>query len=107
MEELIEQHVLSEHEVLMSPHRNIITRALGMSDTVESDTNWFEIEDGDLFLLCSDGLTDMVSSEAIRRVLMGTDEQESQVEELVRLANERGGMDNITVILARTTVSAA
>ncbi|MDP7034142.1 MAG: Stp1/IreP family PP2C-type Ser/Thr phosphatase [Planctomycetota bacterium] len=105
MEELLQQHVLSEQDVLMSPHRNIITRALGMNDSVESDTCWLKLEDGDLFLLCSDGLSDMVSAQAIQHVLMDSEDLESQSEKLVCLANERGGIDNITVVLARTTVS--
>ena len=105
MEELLQQQILSEQEVLMSPHRNIITRALGMNDSVEPDTFWLKLEEGDLFLMCSDGLSDMVSAQAISHVLMDSENLESQSERLVCLANERGGIDNITVVLARTTVS--
>jgi protein phosphatase len=80
--------------------RNIITRSLGFQEEVEIDTQVLRAEPGDMYLLCSDGLTNLVSEEEIRDMLIATSFQEA-LRDLVTLANERGGDDNITAVLAR------
>jgi protein phosphatase len=80
--------------------RNIITRSLGFQEEVEIDTQVLKAEPGDMFLLCSDGLTNLVSEEEIRDMLVAKSFQET-LRDLVALANERGGDDNITAVLAR------
>lgn len=80
--------------------RNIITRSLGFQEEVEIDTQVLKAEPGDMYLLCSDGLTNLVSEEEIRDMLIATSFQEA-LRDLVALANERGGDDNITAVLAR------
>jgi serine/threonine protein phosphatase PrpC len=80
--------------------RNIITRSLGFQEEVEIDTQVLRTEPGDMYLLCSDGLTNLVSEEEIRDMLIATSFQEA-LRDLVTLANERGGDDNITAVLAR------
>jgi len=80
--------------------RNIITRSLGFQEEVEIDTQVLKAEPGDMYLLCSDGLTNLVSEEEIRDMLVAKSFQET-LRDLVALANERGGDDNITAVLAR------
>jgi len=80
--------------------RNIITRSLGFQEEVEIDTQVLKAEPGDMFLLCSDGLTNLVTEEEIRDMLIAKSFQET-LRDLVSLANERGGDDNITAVLAR------
>ncbi|MBD0280716.1 MAG: Stp1/IreP family PP2C-type Ser/Thr phosphatase [Thermoleophilaceae bacterium] len=83
------------------PQRSIITRALGPEPDVEVDTYTVAGRDGDVFLLCSDGLTSMVSDEEVASILRSVDSLEDTAEALVRAANQGGGRDNITVVLFR------
>ena len=89
---------MSEDEQRKFPHKNVITRALGMRDTVQVDVSTEDIRDGDLFLLCSDGLTGMVDEKRIREMLKGATDLEGAVTSLVEAANHAGGTDNITVL---------
>ena len=79
--------------------KNIITRALGIGKTVEADFFEVELEPGDYILLCSDGLTNMVSDERIRAVVAGSGTLKEKARRLICEANEGGGMDNIAVVL--------
>jgi PPM family protein phosphatase len=83
------------------PQRSIITRALGPEPDVEVDTYTVAARDGDLFLLCSDGLTSMISDEEIGSILRSADSLDAAADALVRAANQSGGKDNITVVLFR------
>ncbi len=98
---LIDQGFLSEDEGRAEKYRNVLTRAVGLQDNIEVSTYNFPMEDGDIILTCSDGLTNMVSDETISAVLQAPGSLKEKVEELVRLANEAGGLDNISVILVR------
>jgi len=80
------------------PHKNVITRALGLSDNVEVDTQTHEVRVGDLYLLCSDGLSGHLSDEDILEMMSGNEPLARAVEELVDRANDLGGTDNITVV---------
>ncbi len=80
--------------------KNIITRAAGMTERVEADFFEVELEEGDTILLCSDGLTNMVDNDAIAKIVSGGGSLEEKGRRLVDTANENGGRDNITVILA-------
>lgn len=83
-------------------NKNIITRALGMAATVNSDLEDFPVKREDLYLLCSDGLTDLVEDDQIEEILAEhIDDLATAVDKLVATANEHGGTDNITVVLAR------
>jgi protein phosphatase len=93
---------LTPKELARLPH-NIITRALGMTPNVEVDLHSFPVERGDVYLLCSDGLTGMVSDEQILDLVSMTDELGELCELLVALANDAGGTDNITVLVLRFT----
>jgi len=83
------------------PQRSIITRALGPEPDVDVDTYTVAARDGDVFLLCSDGLTSMISDAEVTSILRSADSLEEAAESLVRAANQSGGKDNITVILFR------
>jgi PPM family protein phosphatase len=83
------------------PQRSIITRALGPEPDVEVDTYTVTGRDGDLFLLCSDGLTSMISDEEVASILRSSESLDEAADALVRAANQSGGKDNITVVLFR------
>jgi protein phosphatase len=81
------------------PDKNIITRALGARDYVEADFFTRELQEGDMVLLCSDGLTNMVDDEKIHQILNEGGRLKDRVEKLVETANQNGGKDNISVIV--------
>ena len=83
------------------PQRSIITRALGPEPDVEVDTYTLAGREGDLFLICSDGLTSMISDEEVASILRSASSLDEAAKALVRAANQSGGKDNITVILFR------
>jgi PPM family protein phosphatase len=96
---------LTAEEIDAFPHKNVIVRALGMKDTVQVDIERFEALDGDLFLLCSDGLSGMVNDEALVAAVGDGADLEASCAKLIELANEAGGNDNITCILVRYRTS--
>jgi protein phosphatase len=83
------------------PQRSIITRALGPEPDVEVDTYTLAGRDGDVFLICSDGLTSMISDDEVTSILRSSGSLDEAADALVRAANQSGGKDNITVILFR------
>jgi len=101
VEELVRQGRLTPEEALEHPQRSIITRALGPEPEVAIDSEVLAVEDGDVYLVCSDGLTAMLSEAEIAEVLTGGGGLQEQVDELVDRANRAGGRDNITVLLFR------
>ena len=101
VEELRRQGRLTEEEAEEHPQRSIITRALGPEPDVKVDTMTFPAKDGDVFLLCSDGLTTMVSDAEIREILVGARSMRSAVNKLIDAANGGGGRDNITAVAFR------
>lgn len=80
-------------------YKNVITRALGMEASVEVDLSRVDVEPGDLFLLCSDGLHDMIEDDEIAGILLSNDQLEQRCEALITAANRAGGDDNISVML--------
>jgi PPM family protein phosphatase len=101
VEELLRQGRLTEEEAEEHPQRSIITRALGPEPDVEVDTVTVAAEDGDVYLLCSDGLTSMVGEATIGEILRGAPNITTAAEQLVAAALEAGGRDNVTVVLFR------
>jgi protein phosphatase len=101
VEELRRQGRLTEEQAEEHPQRSIITRALGPEPSVNVDTMTFPARDGDIFLLCSDGLTTMVSDEEIREILVNSKSLRAAVNRLVDAANRGGGRDNITAVAFR------
>ncbi len=96
---LIDQGFLSEEEGRADKYRNVLTQAVGLQDNIQVSTYNFPMAVGDILLVCSDGLTNMVSDETITGVLEAPGSLEDKGEKLVLLANEAGGRDNISVIL--------
>ncbi len=101
VDELVRRGKLTEEEAAEHPQRSIITRALGPEPDVEVDTWTYPVRAGDLLLLCSDGLTSMVSEERVAEILAGADDLETAAQALIDEANRAGGRDNITVVLFR------
>jgi PPM family protein phosphatase len=100
--ELLKSGRLSEEEAHVHPQRSVITRAVGTDPDVDVDGFTIEAEEGDVFLLCSDGLTDMVSDEQILELVhTHRDELDKAVRALVSAANRGGGEDNITAVAFR------
>jgi len=92
---------LTAEEIDAFPHKNVIVRALGMKDSVQVDVERLDPRDGDLFLLCSDGLSGMVSEQALVAAVAVADDLDATCSQLIELANNAGGNDNVTCILAR------
>jgi protein phosphatase len=92
---------LTEEQIKNFPYRNFITRGLGLKDTVEPTVHRLSAKPGDVFLLCSDGLTCEVTEPEIEAVLEQVDSAEKACRALVDLANQRGGSDNVSVVVVR------
>ena len=101
VDELMRQGRLTPEEAVEHPQRSVITRALGPEGAVDVDTRSFQARGGDVYLLCSDGLTTMVPEEDIAAVLNTHARLRDAGEALIRAANDAGGRDNVTVVLLR------
>ncbi len=100
VQEMVDNGYLSEDEAMISTSRNLITRALGISPEVEVDVATEELDVEDIYLLCSDGLTDMVSDVDIQTIINEcASDMDHCLKQLVSQANEAGGSDNISIIL--------
>ena len=102
---LVAQHLeageLTEEEARASRYRNIITRAIGIAEAVEPDVETLQLLPGDTLLLCTDGLTNMLTDSEIARILARGDDPATTCDHLVSSANAAGGADNITVVVTR------
>src|SRR5437867_5979839 len=101
MQRLVEAGELTEEEAAQSERRNIILQALGPDAKVKVDLTHQELRRGDVLVLCSDGLSGQVKKEEIAEIAGNAPDLQAACERLIALANERGGPDNITVIVAR------
>jgi len=111
MEQLTEDHSLlndyrkmkqlTDEEIANFPHKNVIVRALGMKETVKVDTRFESPRTGDVIVLCSDGLAGPVTDDDIRSIVLSTSDLQAAAQKLVDRANENGGPDNVTCVLAR------
>lgn len=100
--EYVRMGILAPEDIENFPYKNVVTRACGLAPEVEVEVNFEEIEDGDVYLLCSDGLTDCVNDHTIEQLLSEYPELDDASVHLVDAANDGGGTDNITVVLAQT-----
>lgn len=100
----LKQGIISQNEAALSPHKNVITRAVGSREYVQVDTHFFRVEAGDSFMLCSDGLHGYLRDEEIPGIVaLGPD---TAVRHFVHTANLRGGRDNITTIVVNVEAAA-
>ncbi|MCB7319741.1 Stp1/IreP family PP2C-type Ser/Thr phosphatase [Lacrimispora sp. 210928-DFI.3.58] len=101
VEEMVAMGQMRRGSADYNSHKNIITRALGIGRNVEPDFFEAELENGDYFLLCSDGLSNMVDDETICRIITGGGSLKEKAVRLIDEANGRGGADNIAVVLVK------
>ena len=100
-QELVRQGVMTEEEALYSAPSNVLTRALGVRDQVAEDIIYHSVEPDDYFIICSDGLYNMVEDEEILKIMRGDGSLSDKAAQLITQANEAGGTDNITVVLTQ------
>lgn len=104
LNDYIKMKDLTPKEIENFPHKNVIVRALGMKATVQVDVAHEDPVDGDIYLLCSDGLNGMITDEDMRLILLEyLPDLESAVNKLIQVANENGGTDNVTVVLVEVS----
>ncbi len=101
LQEQLDAGLITPDEAATSPHKNLITRALGVEDAVLLEVNEHRIVPGDLFLLCSDGLSDMMDDDAIAAILRSDAALPDRATRLIESANANGGRDNISVLLVQ------
>ncbi len=101
LQEHIDAGLLTVEQAATSPLKNLVTRAMGVDDEVLFEINQHHVVAGDVYLMCTDGLTDMMSDAAIASVLRRGSSLTQMADELVSEANRNGGRDNITVLLTR------
>ena len=102
LQEQLDSGLITPEEAKLSQNKNLVTRALGIDPTVEPETHVYETQPDDIYLLCSDGLSDMVDDEEIRLTLITLKTNPSlTVQQLTQAANDNGGRDNISAMLIR------
>ena len=101
VQELVDRGTLSETDAQSHPLRNLLTRSVGVEQSVEVDVFEVALQPADILLLCSDGLSEMVAKSKIVEVLNQDPNPETAARALVKLANENGGLDNISVVVVR------
>jgi protein phosphatase len=101
LNDYIKMKRLTPEEIANFPHKNVIVRALGMKDTVKVDTRFEAPRENDVFVLCSDGLSGPVEDHEILEIVTEYDDLSMATSKLIKRANENGGPDNITAVLAR------
>ena len=101
VEEMVRLGGIKEEEARNHPDKNIITRAIGVKDKVEPDFYEFNLKKGDMILMCSDGLSNMVEDEEMFAIVKGSRDIVEAGQKLIERANENGGKDNISVVLAQ------
>jgi len=101
LNDYIKMKRLTPEEIANFPHKNVIVRALGMKDTVKVDTRFESPRENDIFVLCSDGLSGPVEDHEILEIVTEYEDLSMATSRLIKRANENGGPDNITAVLAR------
>jgi len=101
LNDYIKMKHLSPDEIAAFPHKNVIVRALGMKDTVQVDVHVDSPRLGDVYLICSDGLSGMMKDEEMAELAMSDRDLDVVCERLITTANKNGGLDNITVVAVR------
>ena len=100
VQQQFEEGLISSDQIKQHPLRNVIFRAVGIKEELALDLIFGKISVEDIFLLCSDGLTDMIPDDQIQEILCSDSDLQRKAEELIETAKAAGGIDNITVVLA-------
>jgi protein phosphatase len=103
LQEQIDAGLITQEQAAFSANKNLVTRAVGVEDTVLLETHLHDVMPADVYLLCSDGLSDMLDDATIGQLLQTHDGLDSAGHALVQAANDAGGKDNISLILVRVT----
>jgi protein phosphatase len=106
LQEQIDAGLITVEQAAYSANKNLVTRAVGVEDTVVLETHAHDLQGGDIYLMCSDGLSDMLDDASIAQLLRSHDALPSMGAALIDAANQAGGRDNIAVVLARVQGSA-
>lgn len=103
LQEQIDAGLITPEQAAFSANKNLVTRAVGVEDTVLLETHQHEVMPGDTYLMCSDGLSDMLDDASIGQVLQAHDSLPAACKALIDAANDAGGKDNISVVLVRAS----
>lgn len=106
LQEQLDAELISPEEAASSTQKNLVTRALGVEETVTLEVNEYDVRADDIFLMCSDGLTDMLDNIEIADTLKTEPTLEAMAQRLIKRANANGGRDNISVLLVRAMAQA-
>lgn len=101
--EMVREGLITEEQAMKHPYRNVITQAVGTSETLNPDIKTIKKQKGDKYILCSDGLYEYVSKEEMRDLLL-RNAPEDAAEQMIKKALEAGGKDNVTVMIAEVTL---
>lgn len=102
LQEQIDSGLISKEEARQSHNKNLVTRALGIDPEVEAEIHSYNVSEGDIFLLCSDGLNDMIEDEEIQMTLIALRSNlDLTAQQLIQAANDAGGRDNVSVMLVK------
>lgn len=101
LQEQVDAGLITPEQAAQSTNKNLVTRAVGVEDTVLLETQLHEVQPGDVYLLCSDGLSDMLDDDTITQLMQGQEALEEAAGALVDAANDAGGKDNISVVMVR------
>jgi protein phosphatase len=101
LQEQIDAGLITPEQAAFSANKNLVTRAVGVEDTVLLETHQHDVLPGDIFLMCSDGLSDMLDDTGIAQLMLANESMETSAHALIDAANDAGGKDNISVILVR------
>jgi PPM family protein phosphatase len=108
LQEQIDSGLISKEDARLSHNKNLVTRALGIDPEVEAEIHTYDVQEGDLFLLSSDGLNDMIEDEEIQMTLIALRSNlELTAQQLIQASNDAGGRDNISVMLVNVAKSFA
>ncbi|WP_394789164.1 PP2C family protein-serine/threonine phosphatase, partial [Rhodoferax sp.] len=101
LQEQLDAGLITQAQAATSTNKNLVTRALGIEDIVQLEIHEHTVEEGDVYLMCSDGLSDMVDDVPIARIMETEASLEQKAQQLISIANAHGGRDNITVLLVQ------
>jgi PPM family protein phosphatase len=107
LQEQLDAGLITPEQAEQSTNKNLVTRALGVEDTVQTEVNEFRTERDDVYLMCSDGLSDMVGDQQIAQIVANEPGLEAACQKLIDAANEAGGRDNISVLMVKADAASS